>query len=98
MPIQKQVTGIDQVDRSQDEVREQLRQIDAVAIMDGVLLEGIVLTAAQSNNVSHKLGRKPRGYIQVDANAQATILTVSKSDRVLVLTPSATVTVSLWVF
>lgn len=81
------------------------RSIDPIAkseIINGTLLKKVKLTAGKDNNIDHKLGRKPQGWVLVRVRASATIWdlqdanTLSKST--LRLWTSADVTVDLWVF
>ena len=68
-------------------------------LLDGVLLEDIDVTTT-ATAFSHGLGREPRGYIIVKANASVTIyVTTSTTPKTtLKLTGSGTATISLWVF
>lgn len=52
-----------------------------------------------NNNIAHKLGRKPQGWIVLDINAASTIYRSEPfNDRFLTLNSSAVATISLGVF
>ena len=86
------------LNRIQDSIHQWTQQIVNIPIISGVLLEDISLTTG-SNSVEHKLGRKLRGWWVVDKNANVTIYrSAAKEDKILTLTASGSVTVSIWVF
>ncbi len=91
-------TGDSDLDRAQDETRELFRTVFESAIIDGRLLEDVTLTTGQDNVVGHKLDRTPVGILLAMSSAEATIWHTSKSNKVIVVRTSATVTVNLWVF
>ena len=69
-------------------------------IIDGVLVEGIVL-ATGANRVPHTLSRVPRGWIIVDRNAAATVYktpTGITDSLTMALTASAPITISVCFF
>ena len=73
--------------------------VTSIPILDGNLIKDVELSSSETQ-VSHKLGRKYRGWIIVDKNAQQDVW-VSSTDltqRFLALTAAGSVTVSLWVF
>lgn len=82
----------------QANVEEAFNQINTKAIVDGVLLKDIILTTGIINKISHKLGRKPLGYIIVRRNANSTIYDNSVDNKTINLNCTANVTVSIWVF
>lgn len=90
----------DAVSRFQDNVEEALKPIIAASLIDGLLLPDIDLISGQDNNVSHKLGRIPLGYIPVKRSASSTIWDQASTapSSLLNLHCSTSCTVSLWVF
>ena len=78
-----------------------LRPVTKNPVLDGILLEDIVL-GTSSTDVPHKLGRAARGYIPVKMNASANVYdeesSNSNKENFLKLKASASVTVNLWVF
>jgi hypothetical protein len=75
------------------------------AILSNPLLDGRLLTVDLASGaftaVSHGLGRPPQGYLVLRRSANAAIWDQSNStdaSAFLYLQPSATVTVTLWVF
>lgn len=90
----------DKLSRFQDNVEEAIRPVIQKQIIDGVLLQDVSLTSGQDNNVSHKLGRIPIGYIPVKKSAQSTIWdeTSTAPSSLLNLHCSTSCVVSLWVF
>lgn len=79
----------------QDSVEYYLNQINA-PFLRGVEITATLTTSAQ--NISHKLGRKPRGWFVISINANSNVYSTASDDRFLSLTASATCTVKLWVF
>lgn len=71
-------------------------------IINGVLLKDVVLDSSKTNLISHKLGRKPQGWIVIGKNANSVIWdsqsSNTKEDKILELLCSANVTINLWVF
>jgi hypothetical protein len=87
--------------RVQAGVRKVVNPALGKAILDGVLLRGVVLKAGGAvNAVQHGLQRTYRGWILADANAQASVWSQPSAAPALYLNllASAPVTVSLWVF
>lgn len=99
IPFQKFQSKAQDLNRLQTNIDMFSRSLIDIPILNGVLLENIVLstTAAQ---IQHKLDRNYRGWIVVKQNANATIYSTSStlSQQFLTLTASAAVTVTLWVF
>lgn len=87
------------LDRVQDNIERAFRPVASKEILDGRLIQGVVVTTA-SVAVSHGLGRNLVGWAVVDKNANADVWRVgtANADTLLTLDASATVTVSLWVF
>ena len=99
LPFNKVRTEDDNLRRVQDNIEAPLKDISSKTILDGQLLTGIKLTASLPNQVAHKLGRKPVGWIVSGLTENATIWEVKKpSSLFLYLEPSADCTLSLWVF
>lgn len=90
------------VDRNLDDLAAVIRQFTEKPGNDYSLLEDIELTTGSTNLVTHKLGRKIRGFRIVDANAASTYYrdTSSTADLSIYLpiVVSANVTVDIEVF
>jgi hypothetical protein len=90
-----------EVTQFQDNCEQTFNRLTNKQILDGVLLEDVVLTTA-ALNVSHGLGRPVTGYMVIKRNANAVVYdnesSNTKKTQFLILRASATVTVSLWVF
>ena len=90
-----------QLQQVQGHIDEWSKQFE-LPILDGQLIESIDLTSASVVSVNHGLGREIRGWFVVKQGASATIWAVEANQtlplRQLVLSTSADVTVSLWVF
>lgn len=90
------------INKLQENVDEFLLPITNSAIIDGILLTGVVLTTGTTNQVEHKLQRPPLGWIIVRQRANASIWDSQDSNnlkgRLLFLECSANVTVDIWVF
>ena len=71
-------------------------------VINGVLIKNISLNASITNQVNHKLGRKPLGWIIVRQRANSIIWdsqdTNTKANRTLELSCSNNVTIDLWIF
>lgn len=95
-------TKNDDVQQLQDAVAVVLQDIRSRTLLDGRLVEDVVLAAAQINVVNHLLDRPVRGYHVVRASASANVWDTQDANvtpaRSLHLWTSAAVTVSLWVF
>lgn len=89
------------LNRMQDRIKAVTDALVANRLLDGVLLENVVLTAGTFTPVSHQLARPWQGYLVFARNANANIwnqAASADSGVFLYLQPSATVTVNLWVF
>lgn len=82
----------------QDNVEEVVNPIISKAIIDGILLKDISLETGKLNNINHKLGRRPLGYIIVKKNANSNIYEQDINAKTLNLNCTANTTVSIWVF
>lgn len=88
------------LNRVQDRIKQVTDALVANQLLEGRLLT-VTLTAGAFTHVSHGLGRPPTGYVIVRRNANAVIWDQpngSDAGAFLYLQPSATVTVTLWVF
>lgn len=81
----------------QHNTEEGLRNAPGGLITKGRLIEGVQLTTA-GLRLAHGLKRRPRGFLIVDADANATVWRTEWDASFLHLDASATVTVSIWVF
>ena len=86
--------------RVQDAIEEALGPIVTSPILDANLIQNVVLTSGQDNQVSHGLGRAFRMWWVVTKDANSDIWAIPNqtfTSRFLTLRCSADVTVSLWV-
>lgn len=93
--------GDDDLNRVQDRIKATLGALVQVPLFDGVLIENLELTSGAFTPVPHKLARPWRGYIVVANGANAVVWNQSPGNDAstfLYLQPSASVTVTLWVF
>lgn len=91
----------DTLNRVQDRLRVTTDALASVPLVDGVLLENVVLTAGAFAPVAHRLARPWRGFLVVARNANAVVWNQSPGTDAgvfIYLQPSANVTVNLWVF
>lgn len=87
------------LNRIQDRLKSVINAIVGKPLIDGLLLEDVALAAIATNQVPHKLGRLPRGWIVVKRSSGAVIYdNVAADDKFLTLNSSAAATVTLWVF
>ena len=86
----------------QDHIEEVITPVLNAAIIDGVIVEDVILNSSTFTNVKHKLGRKPRGYIVIRKSAAQTVFEEAgdyeNRKLFLKLRASGTVTVNLWIF
>lgn len=93
--------GDDDLNRVQDRIKATLGALVQVPLFDGVLIENLELTSGAFTPVPHRLARPWRGYIVVANGANAVVWNQSPGNDAstfLYLQPSASVTVTLWVF
>lgn len=103
MPIakafRKQGGGSEESFTSQSNVEAAFGSLSRSIILDGVLLENIVITPA-GVNVEHKLGRNYRGYIICKNNTYFNVQVYSEQNKNIFINLQAqsNCTLSLWVF
>lgn len=88
----------DELNRVQKNVLDAVGDLPKIQIIDGVLVEGIVLNSSSGVNVSHKLGRKPVGFIVVLASTNAMYWNGAITESNINIFTSNAVTVSIWFF
>lgn len=102
LPVFKKIRVEDRdLQMVQDSAATVFNIINNKQILDGVLIEGVVLlNASNPTSVSHGLGKEPRGWIVVkkDANADVYSSASTTPKSTLNLNATADVTISLWVF
>ena len=103
-PYVRNTTDDDNIESVQNSLENSFRSIQACPLLDGHLLEGIEL-ANGDNSISHKLGRRLKGWIitrhrETPSNIIDRQKTNTTTDRTLLLNSSlvGTVTVDIWVF
>lgn len=83
--------------RTRDTIAQLLRPV-----VDGLLLEGVVLTGGVDAVVNHGLGRTLRGWLIVRNTASGSVFDKQAAnltpETTLVLSTATTKTISLWVF
>ena len=86
----------------QDHIEEVITPVLDAAIIDGVIVEDVILNSSTFTDVKHKLGRKPRGYIVIRKSAAQTVFEEAgdyeNRKLFLKLKASGAVTVNLWIF
>ena len=87
-----------EVNQLQENIEQALNPIVAKQVVDGILIRTIALKAGSINNVSHKLGRKPVGYIIVSKDANSQIWNAELKKSILQIQCSINTTISIWVF
>lgn len=89
------------LNRMQDRIKMATDAVANVALLDGVLLEGVVLASGGFQPVAHRLARPWRGYLVLSRTANAVVWNQTPgadAGAFIYLQPSANVTVNLWVF
>lgn len=87
-----------EINQLQENVEQVTSPIISKQIVDGILIRDISLTTGSIDIISHKLARKPVGYIIVKRSANSTIWDTAMNTSSMELNCSANVTVSIWVF
>ena len=86
----------------QDHIEEVITPVLDAAIIDGVIVEDVILNSSTFTDIKHKLGRKPRGYIVIRKSAAQTVFEEAgdyeNRKLFLKLKASGAVTVNLWIF
>jgi hypothetical protein len=76
-----------------------IRELQALPVLAGVLVEDVSLVSANTTAVQHKLGRVPRGFVVTNLTDNATVWHGQAPDaNALYLYASTDTTVDLWVF
>ncbi len=88
--------------RVQDNIVQAIEPLIASKVVDGILVQGVVLDSAKLNVIFHKLGRELMGWTVVGQDANAVVWDEQAANplksKTLRLQCSADVTVNLWVF
>ena len=87
--------------RAHDQVVKLGSRLDTIPILEGSLLADIEFTAGTTRRIGHGLGRPYRGFLITLQTAAGTLVhtpAAEASKNELALTPSATMTASLWIF
>lgn len=98
--VSKLISEDDVLNRVQDRIKVFADVVASIPLLEGRLLT-VTLAAGAFTPVSHGLGRRPTGYFVVRRNANAVLwdrADATDANAFLYLQPSATVTVTLWVF
>lgn len=77
------------------------KQLETIALLDGVLLRDVELTSGSATKVQHKLARKPIGWMLAGQDANANIWEDTSNttpNSTIDLNCSANVTVNIWIF
>ena len=103
-PYVRNTTDDESIEAGQNSLENSFRAVEACPLLDGHLLERIVLVNGD-NSISHKLGRELKGWIitrhrETPSNIVDRQKTNPATDRTLLLNSSVgtTVTVDIWVF
>lgn len=88
--------------RVQSNIEIVLQPLLNCPIIDGVLLENVKLIATKRNEVVHKLGRKPLGFIIVRKSKDSRIWDLQDTnpgpENTFTIACSHDTTVSVWIF
>lgn len=102
-PVSPQIAKVYGVDRNLHRIQQNIDAATKAARANpenrGRLVEKVNIPAAGDITVSHKLGRKPRGFTERKIISGAPIYTEKFStSRILVLTGTSAGVIDLWVF
>ena len=91
-----------EISHLQYRLEETFRPLTSSSVIDGILLEDILLASGVTSKVAHKLGRKLIGWIVVGKNAAQHVYDANSGktdlDQYIHLTAGGTTTVNVWVF
>ena len=103
-PYVRKTSDNEDIERVQNSLENVFRSIEACPLLDGHLLERVTL-ANGDNTISHKLGRRLRGWIitrhrETASNIVGRQKTNNATDRTLILNSSVAtaIVVDIWVF
>lgn len=99
-PVPQQPEGQDSpsLDRVLFSHAQALHEVQKTALLDGHQLDDVDV-ATSATEIKHLLGRKPKGFVVVDKDADARVWrSATSTSTLLTLRASAAVTVSLWVY
>lgn len=91
-----------ELNKVQEYVQRSVDPVSKSPIIDGTILRSVELKAGQNNDIDHRLGRPPRGWVLIRLRADSRVWddqdknTLSRNT--LRLLCSSNVTVDLWVF
>jgi hypothetical protein len=95
------VPRIDKDTAFEKDVREAVKELNKIQILNGQLLTGIALSTT-TTRVPHKLGRPYVGFIVVDRTVDGRVYRdaayMDQLSNVIPLLASTAMTVSLWIF
>lgn len=90
------------INRMQDNVVQGIDSLGQVPLIDGVLIENVVLTTGITNHIPHKLQRPLIGWMITRMRANSIVWdsqdAAAQPAQILDLHCSANVTVDIWVF
>lgn len=87
--FKKFITKSIEVNKLQQNIEQALNPVLSCPIIDGVLIKDVCLIAGKVNEIKHRLGRTPLGYIIVRKRADSRIWDLQDTN------PSPTTTFSL---
>jgi len=102
-PITKIRTGNQDIDRIGDSLLNQSNWLGSKEIIDGVLIaDQALVTGANGNSITHKLGRAYKGYIVVKSSnyllTHGDQPTLADTSLFINIRASVACTVTIWVF
>lgn len=99
-PFRKVKTTSEEVKHLQDAVALIFNQVLKKQIIDGRIIEDVVVNTGSPVSVAHGLGKAVRGWVVIKKNANADVWDSASvtPTATMDLNSSANVTISLWVF
>lgn len=86
------------VQQFMDMVIGNLKRMQQLGTIDGVLLKNIALTGGTAKRIVHGLGRAPQGWILARQNANSVVWETTADSASITLQASATCTINVWVY
>ena len=95
-------TKNEELNRVQGNVEVSLNPIIDVPILNGVLVSNVGILSGSDTYISHKLGRRYRGFLEAGKTAEAIIwesgTANNNKERVAILRANVAISASFWFF
>lgn len=98
-PLRANITGAAREDKVRREMNADLAKVLTCPLLNGQLIEGVVLRLGQDTVINHALKRQARGYLITRRRAESgAVFDREMTATSITLHSSSNATVDLWVF